>query len=61
MRDIAGTVRHCRLWLQDAFHHGEREKLIYVPAIVPDQKSRPDYLATVDVDTKSDTYGQVLS
>jgi hypothetical protein len=44
--------------LQDAFRNGAREKLIYVPCIVPDQ-SRPDYLATVDVDPDSSTYSQV--
>eukprot|EP00775_Hariotina_reticulata_P012725 gene12725-12855_t len=44
----------------DAFHNGTREKLIYVPCIIPDQKSRPDYLATVDVDPESSTYSQVI-
>jgi hypothetical protein len=38
---------------------GAREKLLYVPCIIPDQKSRPDYLATVDVDPESATYSQV--
>jgi hypothetical protein len=37
---------------------GPREALVYLPCIVPDQ-SRPDYLATVDVDPSSDTYSQV--
>lgn len=37
---------------------GPRETLIYVPCIVPDA-SRPDYLATGDVDPASATYGQV--
>lgn len=37
---------------------GAREKLLYVPAIVID-KSRPDYLATVDADPTSETYSQV--
>lgn len=46
------------LVLQDAFHNGAREKLIYVPCIVPDQ-DRPDYLATVDVDPDSADYGKV--
>ena len=31
---------------------------MYIPCIVPD-KSRPDYLVTVDVDPKSNTYSQV--
>jgi hypothetical protein len=31
---------------------------VYIPCIVPD-KSRPDYLVTVDVDPKSNTYSQV--
>lgn len=39
-------------------HKGPKEKLIYVPAIVADA-SRPDYLATVDVDRSSKTYSQV--
>lgn len=38
---------------------GPREKLLYVPCIVPDH-SRPDYLATVDVDEASPTFGQVI-
>jgi hypothetical protein len=42
----------------EAKAHGPREALIYVPAIVADG-SRPDYLATVDVDEGSATYGQV--
>lgn len=44
--------------LQDAFKSGEKETLLYVPAIVPDQ-SRPDYLAVIDVDPDSETYQQV--
>lgn len=43
----------------DAYNSGDREKLIYVPAIVADA-SRPDYLATVDVDDSSPTFGQVV-
>lgn len=42
----------------DAKNSGNREKFILVPCIVPDA-SRPDYLATVDVDPESDTYSQV--
>lgn len=38
---------------------GPREALLYLPAIVADG-SRPDYLATVDVDPSSKTYCQVL-
>jgi selenium-binding protein 1 len=45
--------------LQDAFRSGEKEELLYVPAIVPDH-SRPDYLAVVDVKPGSDTYSQVI-
>ena len=33
---------------------------MYLPCIVPD-KTRPDYLATVDVDPSSPTYSQVAS
>merc|ERR1711862_794055 len=45
---------------RDAFLYGAREKIVYLPCIIPD-KSRPDYLATVDVDPKSPTYSQVIS
>lgn len=38
---------------------GPREKLLYVPAIIAD-KSRPDYLATVDADPSSATYSQAI-
>lgn len=44
----------------DAFKNGAREKLVYLPCIVPDQQSRPDYLATVDVNPQSSTYSQVV-
>lgn len=44
----------------DAVARGPREKLLYIPAIVP-SKDRPDYLATVDVDPDSSTYGQVIA
>eukprot|EP00884_Botryococcus_braunii_P010065 jgi/Botrbrau1/1905/Bobra.0005s0020.1 len=37
---------------------GPRETIVYLPAIVADG-SRPDYLATVDVDPASETYSQV--
>lgn len=43
----------------DAFNSGDKEKLIYVPCIISDH-SRPDYLATVDVDPESPTYNQVI-
>ena len=43
---------------RDAFNYGKREKIVYLPCIIPD-KSRPDYLATVDVDPESPTYSQV--
>jgi selenium-binding protein 1 len=42
--------------LQEA-SKGPMEKLLYVPAIVID-KTRPDYLATVDADPTSATYSQ---
>jgi len=45
---------------RDAFISGRQEKLVYVPCIVAD-KSRPDYLATVDTDPTSPTYSQVIS
>jgi hypothetical protein len=46
-------------FFRDAFLSGGQEKLVYIPCIVPD-KSRPDYLVTVDVDPKSNTYSQVI-
>merc|ERR1712184_210392 len=45
---------------RDAFNYGRREKIVYLPCIVPG-KDRPDYLATVDVDPESATYSQVIS
>ena len=42
----------------DAFRYATREKLVYIPCIVP-SKERPDYLSTIDIDPESDTYGQV--
>jgi len=45
---------------RDAFISGRQEKLVYVPCIIAD-KSRPDYLATVDTDPSSPTYSQVIS
>lgn len=45
----------------DAFHSGDREKLLYVICINPEPKKRPtpDYLAVIDVDPASSTYSQV--
>ncbi|KAG2442933.1 hypothetical protein HXX76_003009 [Chlamydomonas incerta] len=43
----------------DAYKNGAREKLLYVPCVVPDH-SRPDYIATIDVDPESATYQQVI-
>lgn len=45
----------------DAFNNGPRERDILVPCIVADDSGRPDYLATVDVDPDSKTYGQVVA
>jgi len=45
---------------RDAFYSGSREKLVYLPCIIED-KTRPDYLATVDTDPESPTYSQVIS
>jgi len=43
---------------------GPREKLLYVPCIVPPEKDkkkeRPNYLCTIDVDPSSPTYSQVI-
>ncbi|GAX80193.1 hypothetical protein CEUSTIGMA_g7631.t1 [Chlamydomonas eustigma] len=44
---------------QDAFLNGSREKLLYIPVIVPDH-SRPDYLVTVDSDPESKDYSKVI-
>ncbi|PNH12676.1 Selenium-binding protein 1, partial [Tetrabaena socialis] len=43
----------------DAYLHGPREKLLYIPCVIPDH-SRPDYIATVDVDPESATHLQVI-
>ena len=43
---------------KEAFHFSPREKILYIPCIIPD-KDRPDYLSTVDVDPESPTYSQV--
>ncbi|KAL6745344.1 selenium binding protein [Haematococcus lacustris] len=43
----------------EAAKNGPRETLVYLPAVVADH-SRPDYLATVDVDPESSSYGQVI-
>jgi selenium-binding protein 1 len=43
----------------DAFTNGPREKVVYIPCIVPGA-TRPDYLATVDVDPQSPTYCTVV-
>lgn len=45
--------------VQDAMR-APRETVMYLPAIIPDQSSRPDYLVTVDVDPASQTFSQVL-
>lgn len=44
---------------KDAIARGPRETLLYVPAVIPDH-SRPDYLATIDVDESSATFGQII-
>ncbi|KAJ2944270.1 hypothetical protein O0L34_g18252 [Tuta absoluta] len=43
----------------DAFHKGPREELLYVCCVQPD-KTKQDYLSTIDVDPKSPTYSQVI-
>lgn len=47
----------------DAKTYGEREKLLYIPAVVPaaaDGEAKPDYIATVDLDPTSPTYSKVI-
>ena len=48
------------VYFRDAFNYGKREKIVYLPCIVPG-KDRPDYLATVDVDPESPTYSLATS
>ncbi|KAM3966113.1 methanethiol oxidase [Aphomia sociella] len=43
----------------EAFTKGPREELLYVISVQPD-RTKQDYLATVDVDPKSPTYSQVI-
>lgn len=43
----------------EAFNSGDIEKIVYVPCVVPDG-SRPDYIATIDVDPSSPTFSQVI-
>ncbi|KXZ56714.1 hypothetical protein GPECTOR_1g643 [Gonium pectorale] len=50
---VGGNIR------KDAYHNGPREKLLYVPCVIPDH-ARPDYVATIDVDPESPTYKQVI-
>ncbi|KAE8752997.1 hypothetical protein FOCC_FOCC000343 [Frankliniella occidentalis] len=46
----------------DAMKNGPKEKILYVPCIQPEgvKATKPDYLATIDVDPKSPTYCQVI-
>ena len=44
---------------REAFTKGAREKLLYIPCIIPG-KDRPDYLSTVDVDPESPTFSKVI-
>ena len=43
----------------DAFKSGKRERLLYIPCIVP-TKASPDYISTVDADPESKEYGKVI-
>ena len=42
----------------EAFKKSEKEKLLYIPCIIP-TKDRPDYLVTVDVDENSKDFQKV--
>lgn len=44
-----------------AMKNGPKEKIIYVPCIMvnTDNASKPDYLATVDIDPESGSYCKV--
>lgn len=46
----------------DAMKNGPREKIVYLPCIQPPhfKKTKADYLATVDVDPESHSYGKVI-
>ncbi|XP_053406934.1 methanethiol oxidase-like isoform X3 [Mercenaria mercenaria] len=46
----------------DAMKNGPREEIVYIPCIIPPQTEnpRPDYLATVNVDPKSENYSKVV-
>ncbi|KAL3847711.1 hypothetical protein ACJMK2_018670 [Sinanodonta woodiana] len=46
----------------DAMKNGPREKIVYLPCIIPTKYKdvRSDYLATVDVDPSSPSYGKVI-
>lgn len=44
----------------DAFNSKSQESVVYIPCIVPD-KSRPDYIVTIDVDPASPTYSTIIS
>ena len=56
-RAVGSVVSGRRLLWQEAFL-ATKETILYLPAIVQD-KSRPDYLVTVDVDPSSSQYSQV--
>jgi len=44
----------------DAMKRGPREKLLYIPCIYTGTNSKkPDYLATIDCDPDSPSYGKV--
>lgn len=45
----------------DAYINGKQEKILYIICIQPNPQinSKPDYLATIDVDPESPTYSQV--
>ena len=42
----------------DAFKNSKKEKLLYLPCIIP-AKDRPDYIVTIDVDENSKDFGKV--
>ncbi|KAG2389484.1 hypothetical protein C9374_014044 [Naegleria lovaniensis] len=44
----------------DAFHHGPREKIVYVTAISTQPQEHPDAIITVDVDPQSKTFSQII-
>ena len=44
----------------EAMKSGHVEELLYIPAVQMEKGEKPDYLATVDLNPESPSYGQVI-